>query len=132
MTGIRKKLNPVEAERIITEEARIHGISLEDLRRQVKRTKRPVFFCRIGVAKRLYALGASTSQIGIFLGGIHSSTISYYLGGHTRYKPTKPPWKMPRIIEVSEVRKPVPKQLKRYKIPYAGADFREYQWQERT
>lgn len=62
-----------------------------------------VVLARIAVAKRLRALGYSLTQIGTVLNKDHTSVI-YYL------------------------KQPVPK---RYKLPYAGSDFREYRWKVR-
>lgn len=98
-----------------------------------------VFYARIEVAKHLDARGYTTSMIGAVLGHDHT-TIVYYLGrGKRKPKPEvdpRPAWHRPRIRHLGwfvKLRRPRrPRNLKRYLVPYAGADMTDYQWKERA
>lgn len=94
-----------------------------------KRKHLKLMWARIEITKRLNACRYSTNQIGRILNR-HHTAISYYLGhlkGKTPTHESKQRWRKPQIVEFDSIK---PK-VRRYLIPYAGADMREYHWQER-
>ncbi len=93
--------------------------------------KKKIFHARVEVARRLAERGYSTPRIGRILNHDHS-TIVFYLG-RGKKKPSRPVWKAPTVRHVRFIKPPKPPRakLKFYLKPYAGADWREYQWKER-
>lgn len=96
------------------------------------RNKR-VVWARRDIALHLFPLGASTVFLANFL-NVDSSTVSYYLGHHGSRGIAKIKWRAPQIRDETpaELRKPErPSRSRQYLIPYAGADWSEYEWKER-
>jgi hypothetical protein len=91
--------------------------------------KQKVHRARAEVAILLSQCGFSSPQIGRMINHDHT-TVLYYLGrGKKRMRP--PVWKTPKVRTLQVIRpdKP-PKPTRKYLTPYAGADWREYQWKE--
>lgn len=104
-----------------------------------------VFRARVVVAKLLDRRGYSSPQIGAALNCDHT-TIIFYLGRGKKKpsapRPPRPPkqkarprWRRPYIahLKCKGCRLCVTKSIRRgFLIPYAGADWTEYQWKPRA
>ncbi|WP_084030856.1 hypothetical protein [Bradyrhizobium paxllaeri] len=140
---------------IIRQVAAEHGLHPVEV--ATRKTKSRYVLARVDAARRLRAARYSTMQIGAALGVDHS-TVSLYLGHHTRKQPpTMGRWHKPhvRLMRGSRLRaflrgeklsdylarqlalpapdsaqKP-PKRRRRYLVPYAGAGP-DYQWKVRS
>lgn len=84
---------------------------------------------RIEIAKLLDARGYSSPQIGAILDRDHT-TVIYYLGRGKRCA-AKPRWKAPKVRHLSWERVPPVERRRFYLVPYAGADWTNYEWKER-
>jgi hypothetical protein len=118
---------PPRARAIINEIASTRGIDPKLIMGRCRKKK--VFRARVEVAERLAAIGYSTPRIGRILNHDHS-TIVFYLG-RGKKKPSTPVWRAPKVRTLLVIKPEAPpKPRKRYLKPYAGADWREYQWKE--
>lgn len=118
-----------ETRAILDEVAKLYGIDPAIL--LIKCRTRKVFQARREVAKRLDARGYSAASIGRILKHDHT-TILYYLGRYDRQPTPGLRWRAPKVRVLYVIKKPrPPKPRKRYLIPYAGADPRDYIFTER-
>lgn len=118
------------AKQVLREVAAARRLSVEEICGKGRVNK--LLQARVEIATRLSAAKYSCGEIGTILGGRDHATIAYYLGRLDR-KPSPPKWKKPVVRHLCFVR--APKKLfepRRYLIPYAGADMREYKWKERA
>ena len=122
---------PPQARAIIEEVAAARGI--DPLKVATRCREKAVFRARVEISKRLDARRYSTTRIASILNQDHT-TIVFYLGrGKKKPSPERPsPAPEARALKVGPPPKPGrPRKQKFYLVPYAGADMKEYRWQER-